>query len=114
MRVVYVAGPYRAATPRGIVENIRVAEAAALQVWQMGAAALCPHLNTALFDGAASDGVWLRGGLELLRRCDAVLMVGDWKDSVGSLKEKHEAEVCNMPVFLTISALAEWLLKEVK
>jgi hypothetical protein len=32
MKIIYVAGPYRAKTVRGMVENIRRAEAAALHL----------------------------------------------------------------------------------
>lgn len=58
MRVAYVIGPYRAGTVRGIVENIRRAEEVALALWRLGFAVICPHKNTALFDGAAPDSVW--------------------------------------------------------
>jgi len=66
MKVAYISGPYRAATVHGVVENIRRAERVALKYWQLGYAVICPHTNTALFDGAAPDDVWLAGDLELL------------------------------------------------
>ena len=98
MKVAYVAGPYRAPTVRGIVENIRRAEEAALWLWRNGYAALCPHLNTALFDGACPDEVWLAGGLELLRRCDLVVLVPGWESSEGTRVEVAEAYRLGLPM----------------
>lgn len=68
MRVVYIAGPFRAENAWEIEQNIRRAEEAALELWRAGAAVLCPHTNTRYFQGAAPDHVWLEGDLELLRR----------------------------------------------
>jgi len=85
--VIYIAGPYRAATPWKILQNIRQAQAVALQVWKLGAVALCPHANTALFDGEAADDIWLEGDLELLRRCDAIVLTEDFEQSSGARAE---------------------------
>jgi hypothetical protein len=57
-------------------QNIRAAEAAALEVWRLGGIAICPHKNTEHFDGAAPDDVWLDGDLQILARCDAILLIG--------------------------------------
>ena len=87
MKVAYIAGPYRAKTVAGIVANIRAAEAVAIEYWQKGYAVICPHKNTALFDGLADDSVWLAGMLEILKRCDVLVMTGKWHESSGSLAE---------------------------
>lgn len=99
MRVAFVSGPYRAETPRGIVENIREAEEVALALWRLGYAAFCPHKNTALFDGAVPDGVWLKGDLEIMRRCDLVVMVQGWSGSRGARVEKFTARMLGIPVY---------------
>lgn len=88
MKVAYIAGPYRSNTVHGIVENIRKAEAVAIKYWQLGYAVICPHKNTALFDGLASDHVWLEGDIEILKRCDAIVMMQGWEKSSGASKEK--------------------------
>lgn len=97
--VVYIAGPYRARTTWRIQQNIRAAQETALRVWKIGAVALCPHANTALFDGEADDSVWLDGDLELLRRCDAVVMVNGWEQSQGATSERDFAKELKLPVF---------------
>lgn len=98
MKVYYVAGPYRADSERGVVENIRNAEAVAIQIWKTGHAALCPHKNTALFGGICPDEIWLSGGLELLRRCDGMVLVPGWEGSEGTKAEMQLAFDLGLPV----------------
>lgn len=86
-KVAYIAGPYRASTPHGILQNIRKAEAVAIQYWQQGYAVFCPHKNTALLDGRLPDEVWLAGDLAILARCDVCIMLPGWKDSEGARQE---------------------------
>lgn len=64
-----------------------------------GYAALCPHLNTACFDGACADESFLAGGLELLRRCDLVVLAPRWETSRGTLQEVAEAQAQDIPVW---------------
>lgn len=109
MRVVYVAGKFRGPNHWAIAENIRAAEKVALEVWRMGAAALCPHANTAHFQDAAPDHVWLEGDLELLNRCDALVTVDNWKDSTGAKAEVAHATDRGIPVFHCLGGLAAWL-----
>jgi hypothetical protein len=97
-KVIYIIGPFRGASYWDQVQNIRRAEEAALRVWQMGGVALCPHLNTANFQGALPDSVWLEGDLEFVRRSDAVLCISGWQKSEGSIKEVAEAEKSHLPV----------------
>lgn len=109
MIVVYIAGPYRSPHAWGIEQNIRVAELASLQVWQLKAVPICPHTMTRYFQGTLPDAVWLAGDLELVRRCDAVVMVGMWEQSQGARAEKAYAEAKDIPVFESIELLATWL-----
>ncbi len=109
MKLVYIAGPYRATTEWGVVQNIRRAEALALAVWKLGAACICPHKNTALFGGSAPDELWLKGDLEILRRCDAVLCSDDWQTSAGAGGEVKLARELGIPVFQSLHELKTWL-----
>ena len=99
MKMVYVAGPFRASTPWGIECNVRHAEALALEVWRMGAACLCPHANTRYFDGAAPDHIWLEGDIEMLSRCDAIVMTDNYENSTGAKAEREYAIEHNIPVY---------------
>lgn len=102
MKVFYIAGPYRADTERGVLENIRAAEAVAVEVWKAGHVALCPHLNSRLMGGICDDKVFLNGAIELMKRCDAVVFVPGWEKSKGTLAEYDEAQKLNLPVFNNI------------
>ena len=109
MKVVYVSGKFRGPNSWAMEQNIRAAEELSLEVWKLGAVALCPHLNTRFFQGAAPDELWLDGDIELVRRCDAMLMVSNWQDSVGARHEKEFADSIKQPVFFKIEVLQEWL-----
>ena len=98
MKLAYIAGPYRAQTVRGIVENIRAAEAVALKYWRAGYAVICPHKNSALFDGAADDSVWMEGDKEILKRCDVIVMMRGWHRSGGAVAEFDLAEKLGLKV----------------
>ena len=118
MKVIYIAGPFRAtnqATGKsdawGVQQNVMRAMGLALEVWKLGHAAMCPHSNTMFFQDAdgCEDRVWLDGDLELLARCDAVLLTPDWARSSGARAEKHFAQERGMPVFQLLGDLKAWL-----
>lgn len=109
MKLVYIAGPYRHKTKIGIEDNILRAREAAVAVWKTGAAALCPHLNSAHFDGIVPDSHFLDAGLLMLRHCDAVLVIGSWEASAGTGAEIHEAYSSGIPVFESVEMLRFWL-----
>lgn len=107
--LAYVAGPYRAPTIRQVVENIRRAEAVALALWRADVPAICPHLNTACFDGAAPDAVWLAGDLVMLRRCDVVVLVDGWQASSGTRAEVEAASLAGIPAFESVDEAVAWV-----
>lgn len=105
MEIGYTAGPYRAPTIWGVVQNIRAAEAVAVELWRLGFGVICPHKNTALLDGAnggdafGDADVWLKGDLEMLRRCDFVVMLPGWERSHGAMAERDFAVKRGIPVY---------------
>lgn len=106
--VVYIAAPFRATSDYGRKLNRDAAEAVAFKVWEAGAVALCPHLNTANFDGALPDHVWLAGDLELLRRCDAILMSKTWNGYTGARAEHDFAVRHGLQSFYEESITLGW------
>ena len=97
--VAYVAGPYRDSRgPYYVEQNIRRAESVAVELWKLGYAVICPHLNTKHFDGACHDEVWLTGDLAIITRCDLVIVTPDWHRSVGTNNEMVFASQNGVPV----------------
>lgn len=91
MKLVYIAGPYRAVTPWEVELNVRNAETVALAVAKLGFVPVCPHAMYRHFDKQLSDEFWLDGTLELLRRCDGAVFIPGWQRSSGSQVEYVEA-----------------------
>lgn len=96
--VAYIAGPYRAGHGRTVLENIRAAEKVAIKYWRAGFAVICPHTNTAFFDGLAPDEVWLEGDLEFVKRSDLIVMMENYRESSGALKELELAQKLGLKV----------------
>ena len=96
--IVYISGPY---TIGNIDENIQKARKVAIEVWESGNVALCPHLNTAHFelDCKCSYDDYLDGDLALLGRCDSILMMEGWEDSNGAKAEKKWAKGLGIPIY---------------
>jgi len=99
MSLAYVAGPYRATTEWGLIENIRNAEEVAAALWRMGFAVICPHKNTAHFGGLADDEVWLKGDLVMMERCDFIVVCKGWERSSGTKAEIERAKEKGIPVY---------------
>lgn len=99
MKIVYIAGPYRGETAWKVAQNIRAAEMLGYQVASCGGMPLIPHANTAHFDGEFTDEFWLDGTMELLRRCDAVVLDPRWMHSKGATAEAAEADRLGLPLF---------------
>jgi hypothetical protein len=101
-KVLYISGPYSHPDPvHGIPKNILLASEAALVAWRDGWAVHCPHKNCAGFEHAAGIPyeTWIQGDLELLRRSDAICMVGTWTESRRALQEYRLARALGMPVY---------------
>lgn len=111
MKVVYIAGPFRAENAWEVEQNIRRAETLSLELWREGVAAICPHTNTRFLQGAAPDDVWLKGYLEILRRCDALLTVEGWAHSSGAVAEVKEAQACGVEVFYYLGTCLDFCLE---
>jgi hypothetical protein len=99
MKIAYVAGPYRAKTKIGIIRNIVAARKVAKELWKMGYAAICPHSNTALFDGICPDENFLQGDLDILQRCDIMVLVKGWEKSSGTRGEIEFAVNNNILIY---------------
>jgi len=98
-KVIYVAGPYTAKDDWVRKQNIYKAEQINAWLWAEGYYSICPHMNTAFFGGLCTERGFLEGGLEFLRRSDAVVLVTGWEKSIGTLVEIEEAKKLGIPVY---------------
>jgi len=105
MKVIYIAGPYHAANSNQLRLNIQAAENLAALVWQAGFVALCPHTNNAFFDGIATDEIFFKGTIEMLSRCDGLILLPSWYESKGTIAELAYCLVANIPVYDSLTAL---------
>ena len=97
--VAYISAPYSATEENPSVEhNIQRAWQVAYKYWQMGYTVLCPHTNSYHMDASASYAEVLKGYLELLRRCDVVVMLPKWTKSKGAREEHALALKLKMPI----------------
>lgn len=98
MKLVYIAGKYRGETPWDVEQNIRQAEEVAFQVAEMGCVPLCPHTMYRHFDRTLTDGFWLEATLKLLAVCDRMVVVDNYGESQGTLKEIERARELGISV----------------
>lgn len=109
MKLVYVAGPYRGKTREEVAQNVAAARHVGKLCALQGFFPVMPTVNTAHFDHdfphIQDDEFWLAGTLELMRRCDAVVLVDGWTESAGALGEVAEAKRLGIPVYGSTSEL---------
>ena len=111
MKLIYVAGPYRGKNSWAVEQNIRYAEEVGFELAELGAVPVIPHSMYRYFDRTLTDEFWLAGAIELMRRCDAVVLVDNWRTSSGSIMERDRAEELGLPVFEWEAADGEPLAK---
>jgi hypothetical protein len=99
IKIVYIAGAFRAATQWGIMQNVRKAESAALSLWKLGYVVICPHAMTQNYQDECPDDVWLNGMIEILKRCDAIYLLRNYFQSTGTLTELAVARNLGLPIF---------------
>jgi len=95
--LIYVAGKYTG----DVDSNIEAASRVAGILWEAGHAVICPHANTAHFEKKwdVSWEQYLEGDLNMISRCDALVMVPGWKTSRGANLEHAYAEQLGIPIF---------------
>ena len=109
MKVIYVAGPLVAADHWEIRHNINEAAALGLEVARLGHCPVIPHTNTgAVFLGTLTPEFWYEATLELLRRCDAIILTPYWPKAKGAIAERDEACRRKMPIFYNLDELRRW------
>ena len=78
-----------------------------------GLAAICPHANTEKMDDAVSEEEFIERDLEIVERCDAILMLPGYEHSQGAIAEMRHAVSCSLPVFSwdDLKPLRDWAVE---
>ena len=105
---VYVSGPFSASTQDRIFANQRAASVCATRILELGFAPLCPHTNV-LDIGSLSYEEIMAVDFALLRQCDAVFLMPNWRQSPGAIREEAHARLHRIPVFEDLEVMASAL-----
>lgn len=98
-KVVYVAGKYTGETRNEQRLNVHRAENLAMRLWMAGAlGVICPHKNSENFDDIVPYETFILGYVEILKRCDVMVLMKDWDGSNGVRFEIATARLYNIPV----------------
>lgn len=99
MKTIFIIGPYNADSYERKFLNIQIAATAAKYLWSRKLAAICPHLNTAMFDCVAKEQVFYEGYQSILLGCSAAFVLPNWDSSKGSLGEIALAARLSIPLY---------------
>ena len=108
MKVAYIAGPYRGKSKIKIINylqrqiNIHRAAEVAKAAWLWGWAVICPHKNSGNFDSLNNDLMFLNGDIDILRRCDTLILVPGWQQSKGAREEVKTALDAGIKTFVAV------------
>jgi hypothetical protein len=82
-----------------------------MSVIKLGAYPVSPHhIGLYVQDGGGQgEDWWYDATLELMLRCDAVLMLPRWEASRGATNERSAAIGSGMPVFEDLAELTAWI-----
>jgi hypothetical protein len=100
----YLSAPMSAATAESRNRLRFAALEASLQLWEGEALHYCPHAaSPAIGTTDVEYERWMAMDLEVLRRCDWIVMVGDWAKSAGCKREFNLAQSLGIPVAFSVA-----------
>lgn len=99
--IVFISGKYTGAHIGEVDKNIDIARQASIKLMEEGYTVLTPHLNTAHFEFYTDIPYdqFMYSTLELMKRCDVVYFLPNWKESKGAVLE-HECAVKNKMIII--------------
>lgn len=97
-KVYYIAGPFRAATPWLVEQNVRRAESVSLALWKNGIPNMCPHTQGRFLDKEIPDDVILDGMKAVMLACHGVVVLPGWEFSAGTRAEIEVAGRAGMRI----------------
>ena len=107
--LIFIAGPYTAATFHETHDNIQAAWRWGCEVAKLGAYPVIPHTNSAYMDHIQAPKFWYAATQDLMRRCDAVFFAPGWLRSAGALDEADAAAELGMRTAQNIAEIIEFI-----
>ncbi len=117
MKLIYISGPHIGSTYHQTEAYITYAREWAEKLAHAGHAFYCPHLNTAHFDTISPDvpeSFWREMNANILRRCDAVLLLPGWDNEEATRRDVEFAENARVPVIVDIDEIADLRVEKTK
>lgn len=115
MKRIYVAGPYSANNVLDVLRNIGHGQKVCADLFTDGFAPFCPwHDRTFVTDNPSGNFTveqFYQYSLAWLKVSDAMLVIGDWEKSKGTVKEIGYAAAFDIPVFYHYDTLLAWSRK---
>ena len=109
MNLVYNAGPISDASGAQCARNLEAGRMWGARLLDAGFAVYCPHCDTPIVGRSKLTlGEVYACSIELLRRCDAMFVIPNWRHSIGTHKEIEFCSEHNIPVFYTFQNLLAW------
>jgi hypothetical protein len=112
LKRVYIAGPYSADNVVDVLKNIGRGESAAAYLFSIGFAPFCPwHDKDFIIKNFYRNfkvNEFYDYSMAWLEVSDAILLIGNWQESKGTLLEIKQARKLNIPIFESEQELIEW------
>jgi len=105
-KIVYVAGALRGNFIRKWL-NFKKIHKICKKLWSNNIINYSPHKNSGWFDNKKTDEFMLASNIELLKRCDILFVVDNWKKSSGTMGELIEAIRSGKKIYFDIDDLIE-------
>ena len=101
--IIYLATPIRPKNGKTLEGNVQYAKSLALELWKKGYTVICPAANSdlpiSLADKEVEADCWLNGDIEILARCDALVVSPGWETSAGVKGEIAYAKMYGIPTY---------------
>ena len=100
-KMIYVAGRYRGKSEQAVQLNVQACRQVGVICSERGWYPVMPCVLSAGFEHLTDkdDQFWLDNTLELMLRCDAVVMAPGWLQSEGATNEYNEAKLAGIAVY---------------
>jgi len=107
----YLSAPHSAATALERNQLCYRALEASFLLWERGVLHYCPHANAPTMDLADIETeTRMTMGLEVIRRCDWVLMLSDWGKAPECRREFNVAQALKIPVVYAVEEAVQLAL----